>query len=579
MPDKIVLKRIFRFFKKHSIFLALSLICSVLHVACTLLIPVFVGKSIDLLIGKGTVDFHALYQYIAWIGGLTALGALAQFALNIANNRLTFLSVMDMRNELIAKLQRLSLRYFDAKPSGEIVGNVVNDAEALSDGVLLTLTQLFTGVMTILGTLVLMFVFQPLIAGVVVLLTPLSLFVARFITKKSKIKFAELAKKKAEQTSFIEDSVMNHKTIKAYSREESMQRKYEEMNEEMRKVSLSATFFSSLPNPTTRFVNSVVYAAVALVGGFSCVGIISVGGVITAGVLASLLSYAGQYAKPFNEISGVIAEFQASLVGAKRIFNLLDGEEDVSDEKGETLSGDGNVELRNVSFSYDRNRELLKNLNVTVEKGKHVAIVGPTGCGKTTLINLLMRFYDVDEGEIVTDGVNIKNAKRNSLRKSYGMVLQESWIRKATVRENLTLGNDIPEDEIIKAAKLCKADGFIRALENGYDTVINEDSLSQGQKQLLCITRVMLLKNKRLILDEATSAVDVRTERNINEAFDLLMKGKTCFVVAHRLSTIKHSDLILVMKDGNVIEQGTHEELLKKGGFYKELYLSSLAVR
>ena len=579
MKDKQTFKRILRTFGPHAYLLAISLFFAVVQVACTLLIPVLVGKCVDLFVGKDAVDFRILYRYLAYLGGLTALGAVAQFVLNVANNRLTFLSVMDLRNELIGKLQRLSLSYFDAKPSGEIVGNMVNDAEALSDGVLLALTQLFTGVLTIAGTLVLMFLFQPVIAGVVVLLTPLSLFIAGFITKRTRQKFAEQAKCKAEQTSFIEDSVTNHKTIKAYSREEEMEKRYAEMNERMRQVSLSATFYSSLPNPTTRFVNSLVYASVALIGGLCCVGVISVGGALTAGGLASLLSYAGQYAKPFNEITGVIAEFQASVVGAKRVFALLDGEEDVPDENGEEVSGDGNVEIQNASFSYDKSRTLLKGLNVSVEKGQHIAIVGPTGCGKTTLINLLVRFYDVDEGAIVTDGVNIKNAQRKSLRRSYGMVLQESWIRKATVRENLTLGNNIPEEEIINAAKICKSDAFIRTLENGYDTVINEDSLSQGQKQLLCITRVMLLRSKRLILDEATSAVDVRTERNINEAFDLLMKGKTAFVVAHRLSTIRHSDRILVMKDGNVIEQGTHEELLKKGGFYKELYRSSIAVR
>ena len=579
MSSKTVLKRFFRMIKPRMGFVALSLFCSLLYVGCSLAIPVLVGKSVDLMVGEGAVDFSKLYLYMGIVGALIVVGMAAQFLQSTANNRLTFLTVMDLRNELIGKLQKLSLSYFDAKPSGVIVGNMVSDAEALSDGVLLALTQLFTGALTIVGTLVLMLVYQPIIALVVVLLTPLSLLTARFITKKTRQKFAEQAKLKAEQTSFIEDSVTNHKTVKAYSREKEMEEKYAVMNEELRKVSLFATFYSSLTNPTTRFVNSVVYAAVALFGGLCCIGTISVGGALTAGGVASLLSYAGQYAKPFNEISGVIAEFQASLVGAKRVFEMLDGEEDVSDENGVVLSGDGDVELQNVSFSYDKDRELLKNLSLKAEKGKHVAIVGPTGCGKTTLINLLMRFYDVDDGKIVTDGTDIKFATRKSLRRSYGMVLQESWIRKATVRENLTLGNDFTDDEIANAAKLCKADGFIRALDGGYDAVINEDSLSQGQKQLLCITRVMLLGSGRLILDEATSAVDVRTEKNINEAFDLLMKGKTSFVVAHRLSTIKHSDVILVMKEGNVIEKGTHEELIKQGGFYKELYDSSLAAR
>ena len=510
-------------------------------------------------------------QNIARIGGLAAVILVAGLGQGIANNRLAFLTVRDLRNAVIEKMQRLPLSYFDTVPSGNVVNNMISDAEALSDGVLLGFTQLFTGGITILGTLVMMIVYNPIVAAVVAVLTPLSLFTARFISKKTHEKFVKQAEIRAEQTTFTEEIVTNHKTIKAYGQEQATEQKFAAFNEELRKTSLLATFFSSLPNPTTRFVNSLVYASVALVGGLCAAGVWHIGATLTAGVLASLLAYAGQFAKPFNEISGVVTELQASAVGAKRIFNLLDEEEETADGELQ-LSGNGQVDVEHVDFSYVPSRPLIRDLSLHVEPGKHIAIVGKTGCGKTTLINLLMRFYDVDQGAIRIDGIDVRDLSRSALRDNYGMVLQESWIRRATVRDNLTLGAQISEDEIIKAAILCKSDAFISRLKDGYGTMLNEESLSQGERQLLCITRVMLSKPKMLILDEATSAVDLRTEVSINEAFDMLMKDKTSFIVAHRLSTIKNADCILVMDNGNVVEQGTHEELLQKGGVYATLY-------
>ena len=568
------LKRIFPYVKPHAPYLVFSLLFSVFSTACALVIPVIIGKTIDLFL-VGGVAFKKVYLNLGLIAGLAVASALAQLLNGLVNNRLAFLTVRDLRNDVMAKFGKIPLRYFDAKPSGEIIGNMLSDAEAVSDGFLLGVTQIFSGAVTIVGTLIMMLIYSPLIALAVVVITPLSVFIARFIAKKSREKFTEQAKIRAEQTTFVEETVSNHKTVKAYLMEEKYADKYAGINERLRKATESAVFFSSLTNPTTRFVNSLVYAAVALIGGLTCAGVITAFS-LSAGMLSGLLYYAGQFAKPFNEISGVIAELQASVVGAKRIFSLLDEKEE-SAEKEETLLPVGEVAFKGVAFSYDPSRPFIEGMNFTVQPGEHVAIVGPTGCGKTTLINLLMRFYDVDAGAIEVDGKDVRSVTRASLRTSFGMVLQESWIRNATVRENLTLGNDIPEEEMIKAAVLCKSDDFIRALPYGYDTVIDEDSLSQGQKQLLCITRVMLSKGQMLILDEATSAVDVRTEAAINAAFDALMKGKTSFIVAHRLTTIRHADLILVMKDGKVIEQGSHEELMEQGGFYKELYVANAA--
>lgn len=573
---RLPLKRIWKYIKPHSLMLVLGLVCSAAYAVCALLVPVYVGKIVDLFVGKNAVDFSALGLYQGLLGGLAAGATIAQYVQGLVNNRIAFFAVMNMRNDIIAKMQRIPLGYFDAKPSGEIVSSMIADAEALSDGLLLAFTQLFTGGVTIIGTIIMMIVYNPIVALIVIALTPASLLSAKFITGRTRKKFAMQAKLKADATTFIEETVGNCKTVKAYSQEKNMEEKFASLDEKLTKTAHGAMFFSSLTNPTTRFINAFVYAAVALVGGLRAANVISIGGAITAGALTCLLNYASQYAKPFNEISGVISELQSSAVGANRIFALLDTEEEPSDEGGLVIDGEGKVEIKDVYFSYDKSRELIKDFNLSVEKGKHVAIVGPTGCGKTTLINLLMRFYDVDEGEIDVDGINIKSATRKSLRDSYGMVLQESWIRKATVRENLTLGSDIPDEEILKAAKICKSDGFISRMGKGLDTEISDESLSQGEKQLLCITRVMLSKPRMLILDEATSAVDVMTEVKINKAFDLLMDGKTSFVVAHRLSTVKHADLILVMKDGNVVDSGTHEELLNKGGFYKDLYYGSI---
>ena len=565
------MKRILSYVKPHAVYLAISLVCSLLYAVGALVIPVFVGRAIDGMIGPGDVDFSSLMQNISCIGGLAAVILVAGLGQGIANNRLAFLTVRDLRNAVIEKMQRLPLSYFDTVPSGNVVDNMISDAEALSDGVLLGFTQLFTGGITILGTLVMMIVYNPLIAAVVAVLTPLSLFTARFISKKTHEKFVKQAEIRAEQTTFTEEIVTNHKTIKSYGQEQATEQKFAAVNEELRKTSLLATFFSSLPNPTTRFVNSLVYTSVTLVGGLCAAGVWHIGATLTAGVLASLLAYAGQFAKPFNEISGVVTELQASAVGAKRIFNLLDEEEETADGTLQ-LSGNGKVDVEHVDFSYVPSRPLIRDLSLHVEPGKHIAIVGKTGCGKTTLINLLMRFYDVDQGAIRIDGIDVRDLSRSALRDNYGMVLQESWIRRATVRDNLTLGAQISDDEIIKSAILCKSDAFISRLKDGYDTMLSEESLSQGERQLLCITRVMLSKPKMLILDEATSAVDLRTEVSINDAFDLLMKDKTSFIVAHRLSTIKNADCILVMDNGNVVEQGTHEELLQKSGVYATLY-------
>lgn len=568
---KIPLKRIMKYMKPHMPYLVLSLVCSLIYALSALFVPVMVGESIDLFIGKKQVDFNRLWSILGVISGLAAAAGISQYVQGVSNNRLAFMTIMDIRNAVIDKLQKLPLAYFDAKPSGEIVNSVVADAESLSDGIVLAFTQFFTGIVTIAGTLVLMFVYNPLIALIVVGLTPMSLFAAKYFSSRTHAKFALQAKLRADETSFIEETVYNNKTVKAYGRERAMEEKFEIIDENLRKTALDATFYSSLTNPVTRFINAVVYAAVALVGGLSAAGIITFGGTITAGVLTCLLNYAGQYAKPFNEISGVITELQASAVGANRIFSLLDAEEEPSDKNGKIISGPGNVELDNVCFSYDKSRELIKNLSLKVEPGKHVAIVGPTGCGKTTLINLLMRFYDVDSGAVIINGTDVKEGTRHSLRDNWGMVLQESWIRKTSVRENLTLGSDIDDNRILEAARLCKADGFIARL-GGLDTEISDDSLSQGERQLLCITRVMLSNPGMLILDEATSAVDVRTEVKVSGAFDLLMRGKTSFIVAHRLSTIRNADMIIVMRDGNVVDKGTHKELLGKGGFYSDLY-------
>ena len=572
--NKGTLKKILFYVGRYKIHLFFSIILAAVSVAMTLYIPVLAGNAIDLVIGKGKVDFEGMMPNLIGIGILALLTAAAQWIMNTLNNRITFRVVRDIRNAAIEKIQSLPLSYIDSKPSGDTVSRIISDADQFADGLLMGFTQLFTGVVTILGTLCFMISINFKISLVVVILTPLSLFVARFIAKRTHSMFTMQAKTRGEQTAFIEEMTGNKKIVDAFSREEKTLEEFDEINERYQKYSLRAIFFSSLTNPSTRFVNSMVYAAVGLTG-----AIAAVGGSITVGGLSCFLSYANQYTKPFNEISGVIAELQNALACAERLFELIEQPSQVPDAENAAVFADvdGRVEMENVAFSYSKDKELIKNLNLSVESGNRVAIVGPTGCGKTTLVNLLMRFYDVDDGKISVDGVDINSATRESLRKSYGMVLQDTWLKEGTVRENIAMGKpDATDEEIIAAAKAAHAHSFIKRLPNGYDTVISDEAsgLSQGQKQLLCITRVMLCLPPMLILDEATSSIDTRTEIHIQKAFSMMMQGRTSFIVAHRLSTIKNADIILVMKDGNIIEQGNHAELLKKEGFYYELYNS-----
>lgn len=568
-----MLKRIGRY----RFLLLISLLLAALSVAGSLYIPILVGRAIDCIVSPGKVDFGSISALLLQIGVIAAVTAILQWIMNTLNNRITFHVVRDVRNEAFRRIQVLPLKYLDSHPTGEILNRVIADADQFADGLLMGFTQLFTGAVTILGTLAFMLIINPLIALVVVVLTPLSLFVARFIASRTYNLFKKQSEARAAQTAFVDENVGNIKMVQAFSREEAALEEFDEINERLRDCSLKATFFSSLTNPSTRFINSIVYAAVALTGALAAVsGNISVGG------LSSFLSYANQYTKPFNEISGVITELQNALACAARLFDLIDETPEAPDADGAvTLDGvKGNVELREVCFSYDPNRPLIEGFDLTVKPGQRVAIVGPTGCGKTTLINLLMRFYDVRSGEIAVEGKNIKNITRHSLRHAYGMVLQETWLRHGTVAENIAIGRkDATRDEIITAAKAAHAHSFIKRLPQGYDTLIGEDggSLSQGQKQLLCIARIMLCLPPMLILDEATSSIDTRTEIRIQKAFAQLMQGRTSFIVAHRLSTIKEADVILVMRDGNVIEQGSHEQLLAKNGFYTTLYNSQFA--
>ncbi len=574
--NKGTLKKILFYVGRYKIHLFFSIILAAVSVAMTLYIPVLAGNAIDLAIGKGAVDFEGMMPNLVGIGVLAILTAAAQWIMNTLNNRITFRVVRDIRNAAIEKIQSLPLSYIDSKPSGDTVSRIISDADQFADGLLMGFTQLFTGVVTILGTLCFMISINFKISLVVVILTPLSLFVARFIAKRTHSMFTMQAKTRGEQTAFTEEMIGNKKIVDAFSREEKTLEEFDEINERYQKYSLKAIFFSSLTNPSTRFVNSMVYAAVGLAG-----AIAAVGGSITVGGLSCFLSYANQYTKPFNEISGVIAELQNALACAERLFELIEQPSQTPDAENAAVFSavDGRVEMENVAFSYSKDKELIKNLNLSVESGNRVAIVGPTGCGKTTLVNLLMRFYDVDEGKISVDGVDINSATRESLRKSYGMVLQDTWLKEGTVRENIAMGKpDATDEEIVTAAKAAHAHSFIKRLPQGYDTVISDEAsgLSQGQKQLLCITRVMLCLPPMLILDEATSSIDTRTEIHIQKAFSAMMQGRTSFIVAHRLSTIKNADVILVMKDGNIIEQGNHAELLKKEGFYYELYNSRM---
>ncbi len=566
---------IFRYLKPYRLQLACTVLLALVVVATTLALPYFAGQAVDCIKGVNDVDSQRMYRLFIVMGGCILLTAAAQWLMGRCNDYIAYRVLFDMRKDAFRKIERLPLRYLDNRAYGDVASVVISDAEQFTEGLLLGFTQLFTGITTILGVLGMTFALRWEVALVIVLVTPLSLFVARFISSKTYSMFQKQAKARAEQTAFIDEMIGGLKIVKAYSHEGQNEKKFSTLNENMRKISLRAIFFSSTTNPTTRFVNSLVYAGVALTGALLVIATAGGAGAFTVGGLTTSLSYATQYTKPFNEISEVVAEFQNALACASRIFALIEEEEEPSDENLPQLQqAEGYVSLENVAFSYTPERPLIENFNVTVPRGKRVAIVGPTGCGKTTLINLLMRFYDVSGGRIRVDGKDIRSVTRKSLRKNYGMVLQETWLKHATVRENLCMGKpDCTEGEMIAAAKEAHAHSFIKRLPQGYDTVIgDEGSLSQGQRQLLCIARIMLCLPPMLILDEATSNIDTRTERQVQNAFAKLMQGRTCFIVAHRLSTVQNADLILVMNAGNIVEQGTHEELLGRQGFYSKLY-------
>lgn len=576
--QKDTIKKVLNYIKKYKVLVALSLIFAAVTVALTLYVPILTGRAVDFILGKGKVDFDSLINIAVKIVVIVGITAILQWLMSICNNKITYGVVRDIRNEAFEKIEKMPLSYIDTHEHGDIVSRIIADVDTFADGLLMGFTQAFTGVITILGTLIFMITINFKITVLVVLLTPLSLVIANFIAKRTYKLFRKQSEIKGKQTGIINEMIGNQKVVKAYSKEKDVLEKFDEINDELQNVSLKAIFYSSTTNPATRFVNSMVYAVVGIVGAvFAIKGLISVGG------LSSFLSYANQYTKPFNEISSVITELQNALACASRIFDLIYEKSEEPDKEGaiNTLSVDGTVSLKNVSFSYVPDKKLIENFSLDVKKGQKIAIVGPTGCGKTTLINLLMRFYDVNSGSISISGENIMDMTRETLRNSYGMVLQETWLKAGTIKENLMMGNESATmEEVIEAAKASHAHGFIRRLENGYDTYIGEDggSLSQGQKQLLCIARVMLTKPPMLILDEATSSIDTRTEIKIQEAFNVLMEGRTSFIVAHRLSTIREADVILVMKDGNIIEQGNHDELMKKGGFYANLYNSQFAV-
>ena len=576
--DRTTLRRVLKNLKQYRIALVLSLLFAAGFVALSLIIPLLTGQAIDEIIGKGEVNRDRVVTVIIAIAVCTVAAALCQWLMNILNNRITYGMVKRLRRDAFAKLQRLPLSYLDSHSVGDTVSRMMTDVEQFADGLLMGFTQFFTGVLTILGTLVIMLVIQPGVAAVVILITPLSLFVAAFIAKKTFSMFRLQSKTRAEQTAMIDEYVGNHKVVLSFGREDEAIEEFNEINERLGKCALRATFFSSLTNPSTRFVNNIVYAGVALVGALLCIG----GGAFSVGRLTVFLSYANQYTKPFNEISGVLTELQNALACISRLFELMDETEVPADAENARVleQADGTVSLDGVAFSYSPDRELIKDLNLHVKAGERVAIVGPTGCGKTTVINLLMRFYDVCDGSIKVSGTDIRDITRASLRANWGMVLQDTWLRNATVRENICMGNpDATDEEMIAAAKAAHAHSFIKRLPNGYDTVLGEGggSLSQGQKQLLCIARIMLALPPMLILDEATSSIDTRMELKIQNAFAEMMKGRTSFIVAHRLSTIESADTILVMRDGKIIEQGNHRELLAKDGFYAHLYNSQFA--
>lgn len=575
--DLVTAKRVLGLIRSSRWLLVASLFCAAVSSLLTLAVPLLIGNAVDEMIGPGTVHIKQVITYCVAIGVCALVTALAQWVMNVLNNRMAFHLVYRLRKEAFDKLQHLPLSYLDSHSTGGLLSRMVNDVDQFTDGLLLGFNQFFTGVLTILGTLIIMLTIKPGVALVVIFVTPLSLFVASFIASRTYAMFKLQTETRAEQTAMIDEYVGNHKVVTAFGYEDEAQVAFDEINERLRKCSLRATFFSSITNPSTRFVNNLVYAGVALVGALLCLP--SLGAAFTVGRLTSFLSYANQYTKPFNEISDVFAEFQNSLACAARLFELLDEAVVPPDAPDARVleHADGRVELSDVAFSYSPDRELIRDLNLSVRPGERIAIVGPTGCGKTTVINLLMRFYDVDSGSISVSGTDIRDLTRSSLRAGWGMVLQETWLRAGTVRENLTFGKpDATDEEMIAAAKAAHADSFIRRLPNGYDTVLGEGGgeLSQGQKQLLCIARVMLAPPPMLILDEATSSIDTRMELKIQNAFAQLMKGRTSFVVAHRLSTIESADCILVMKAGQIIEQGSHRELLAQNGFYAHLYNS-----
>lgn len=575
MKNSSTLKKVLRYIRRYTFWLIMSVLLAAATVTGTLYIPIIAGNAIDCIV-EGGVNFGEIFPLLIQAGIIAGATAFLQWLMNAINNKITFQVVRDLRSAAFRRIEELPLSYLDAHPSGDIVSRVITDADQFADGLLMGFTQLFTGIVTILGTLVFMLSIDPWITLVVVVLTPVSLFTAKFIAKRTYNLFRLQSETRGEQTALIDEMIGNQKVVAAFSHENASLEQFDEINERLETYSRRATFFSSLVNPTTRFINSLVYAGVGLAG-----AIAAINGSITVGALSCFLSYANQYTKPFNEISGVVTELQNALACAGRLIELIEEPPQESDEGNAVLTDvHGNVAMENVNFSYVPDRRLIENLNLSVNAGQKIAIVGPTGCGKTTLINLLMRFYDITGGKITVEGQDIREVTRTSLRASYGMVLQETWLKSGTIRDNITMGKpDANDEEVIAAAKASHAHGFIKRLPDGYDTVIGEDggSLSQGQKQLLCITRIMLCLPPMLILDEATSSIDTRTELKIQDGFARMMKGRTSFIVAHRLSTIRDADVILVMKDGNIIEQGNHDELLRRGGFYATLYNSQFA--
>ncbi|MDE7082783.1 MAG: ABC transporter ATP-binding protein/permease [Clostridia bacterium] len=580
---KLVLKRIFKQLKNYKLLIAATIFFAFVSVAGNLLAPIFVGQIIDLFIAGQQVQLDKVFEKFAAIGVTVGITCAAQWLTSVINNHITFHVVKDIRESAFAHLQKLPLKFIDAHSYGDIVGRAIADVDAFADGLLMGFTQLFTGVLTIIGVLGIMFAMNWIIALIVFVLTPLSLFVAKFIASKTFSLFRKTSEIRGEQTAFIDEMIGNLKVVQAFGHEDENLEKFDEINERLTKASLKSIFYSSLTNPATRFVNAVVYAAVALAGALMLVFAVPLPIVFTVGKLSNLLSYANQYTKPFNEISGVVTELQNAVACAGRIYEIIDEQPQTPDAENATVLGKvkGDIEFKNVSFSYDEDKKLIEGLNITAKAGQRIAIVGPTGCGKTTLINLLMRFYDLDGGQITVDGNDVLSVTRKSLRKNYGMVLQDTWLKSGTVFENIAMGKpSATREEVEEAAQAAHAHNFIMQMPDGYDTVIAEDggNLSQGQKQLLCIARIMLCLPPMLILDEATSSIDTRTEQKIQEAFARLMDGRTSFVVAHRLSTVREADLILVMKGGNIIEQGTHDELLAKQGFYANLYNSQFAI-